>query len=203
MARKRKKNTPPPRKKKQSGFCTHVYSPGDYLVVFIMIVAFVAGCGIWSVVTLWEPVDAEDAQNYSITFTAWETRDDDLVLTSPQMPEGFVIDGYQKYMTNYAALIAGCDGSTTFSAWVVRIEPEDTDPYFRVYALSSGETVYRTFQDATASKRAEIPLTAGIFGGSLALVLAFSAFIYAVGSNPQKFPKWVVYLCFKQNAIDI
>jgi hypothetical protein len=168
-----------------------------------MIVAFVAGCGIWCVVTLWEPVGPEKAQNYSINFTAWETRDDDLVLTSPQMPEKFVINGYQKYMTNYEALIAGCDGRTTFSAWIDRIDPEDTDPYFRVYALSSGEMVYRTFADTTAYKREEIPLVGGVFGGMLALVLAFSAFIYAVGSNPKKFPKWVVYACFKQNAIDI
>lgn len=203
MAKKRKKKGRLPREEKRSGFCAHVYSPGDYLLVFIMIVAFILGCGIWSAVVLWEPVTAENTQNYEVTFTAWQVRDEDLVLTATQMQEPFVIDSYQKYSSGFQELTAGCDGSRSFSAWGIRVDPDDSEPYFRVYALSSGETVYRSFADSTACKRQELPLVVGIFGGLLAFILAFSAFIYAVGSNPGKFPKWVVYLCFKKTAIDI
>ena len=193
----------PELKKELGGFRAHVYNPGEYLIIFIMLFVFIAGSGVYVLIDGLQPVDANDGEQYTVAFSSWEIQDDALVLTAVQMQEPFVISGYPDYLSNFKQLIKNCDGREVFSVCARRFDPDDADPYFRVYALSSAEAVYRTFEDSTAYKKAELPFSLGIFGIFLAIFLAFSAFIYAVGSNPQKFPRWIVHCCFKEGAIEI
>lgn len=193
----------PELKKEQGGFRAHVYNPGEYLVIFIMILVFILGGGAWVIFDGLQPIDENDGERYDLTFSSWETDEDILILSSSQRQEPFTIRGYTDHLTGFDRLIQKCDGSTLFSVCADRIDPEDSEPYFRVYALSSGQDVYRTFEDSTAHKREDLRFFIVLFGILLAVFLAFSAFIYIVGSNPQRFPKWVVYCCFQKNAIDI
>lgn len=189
--------------KERGGFRAHVYNPGEYLAIFIMLVAFIVGSGTWAVIADYMPLDKTDAQLYHVTFSSWEIQEDSMILTSSQMRESFIIGGCTEHLSAKEALIQACDGETVFTVWAKRYTPEDADPYFRVYALSSGDAIYRTFEDSTAYQREDIPLTIGIFSILLAFVLVFSGLTYIVGSHPEKFPKWVVYCFFKRNAIDI
>ena len=200
-----KQNMPeiPALRKERGGFCAHVYNPGEYLLVFLMMVAMVVGFGAWLAIDSWMPITEQDGQEYALTFCAWELEEDDLKLTSPQTQELYWINGCEDYVQNLDALIEKCDGKTTFTVWAERFTPKEEDPFYRVYALSSGTEVYRTFADSTAYRRENIPGIAALFGVFLLIVLAFSGFIYMVGSDPQRFPKWVVYACFKKNAIDL
>lgn len=199
------KNVPemPELRKERGGFRAHVYNPGEYLAVFLMMVAMVVGLGGWLMLDSWLPVTEKDAQMQKLTFCAWELVEDNLELTSAQTQEIFVINGCRDYLTGMEALVEKCDGETTFTVWAERFTPSDEEPFYRVYALASGDESYRTFEDSTAYRRLDVPLIAGMFGVFLLIVLAFSGFIYMVGSDPQRFPKWVVYACFKKNAIEI
>lgn len=199
------KNMPelPALRKERGGFRAHVYNPGEYLAIFIMLLVFIVGLGTWSVIDGLMPIDENDCDKYILTFSSWKIEGQSMVLSAPQIQESFIINGYEDYLSGIDQLIEKCDSKTTFTVWADRFDPDDADSYYRVYALSSGEEVYRTFEDSTAYKREEIPFSIGIFSIFLVILLAFSTFIYIVGSYPQRFPKWVVYFCFKKDAIDI
>ncbi len=198
------KNMPeiPQLQRERGGFRAHVYNPGEYLAVFLMMVAFVVGMGAWLVIDCWKPITEADGEQYLVEFSSWQTGENSLFLTSPQWEEPFEICGYRDYLPRMDALLEKCDGETTFTVWAERFHPSDDEPFFRIYALSAGEEVYRTFEESTAFRRQDVPYIAGLFGVFLLIVLASSGLIYMVGSNPQRFPKWVVYLCFKKNAND-
>lgn len=187
--------------KEGGGFRAHVYNPGEYLVIFIMLVAFIIGGGVWGVLIDWIPVDADSGDYQNVTFSHWEIDEDTLVLASPQTDEPFLIGGYETYLHGRERLLAQCDGNTVFSVCARRYNPDDAPPFLRVYALSSGNEVFRSFEDSTKYNRQEIPVIAAFFGGILVFVLAFSWLIYAVGSNPRRFPRWLVNACFKKDAI--
>jgi hypothetical protein len=190
-------------KKERGGFRSHVYNPGEYLAIFVMLSLFIVGLGAWLAIYELLPINEDDAQHFTLTFSSWEQNDGALILSSEQMQERFYVNGYLDHMSNIDGLMEKCNGEVYFSVWAERFTPDDEEPYFRVYALSSNEEIYRTFEDSTAYKRKDLPLTIGFFGLFLLIHLLFSGFIYAVGSNPEKFPKWVVYCCFKKDAIDL
>lgn len=191
----------PSHNQERGGFCAHVLNPGEYLFIFIMMLVFLAGSCIWLVVDAWQPINEDDAERYVVTFSSWEIDETALVLTTPQMQESFHLDGYENHLSEFKRLTERCDGTASFTVWAKRITPDNSAPYYRVYALSSDGEVYRSFQDSTAHNRDNIPYILGIFGILLGFFLGFSALIYAVGRNPQRFPKWVVYCCFKKDAI--
>lgn len=190
-------------KSRHSNFCAHVYNPGEYLAIFIMLLVFIIGASTWLVIDVLKPIREDDGEKFTLTFSFWEIQEDFLVLTSAQMQEPFIVNGYEDYLHNFDQLIQNCDSKTTFTVCAKRYEPDDADPFFRVYALSAGEEIYRTFEDSAAYQRTDLAIIVVLLGSILIFVLAFSGFIYAVGSNPQKYPRWVVYLCFKKDAIRI
>lgn len=189
-------------RKERGGFRAHVHNPGEYLAVFIMFLLFMGGLGGWLVLDTWLPVNEKDCEQFTLTFSSWEIQGESLVLTSPQSTEKFHITGYRDYLSGFDSLAEKCDGDTTFSVWAERVTPDDSDAFYRVNAISSGDEVYRSFEDSTAYNREFMPYALGFLGISLAVVLAVSVPIYIVGSNPRRFPKWVVYACFKKDAID-
>lgn len=200
-----KKNIPelPALNRDRGGFRAHVYNPGEYLAVFIMLIVFIVGLGTWVVIDGLQPIDEKDCQLYTVAFSSWEIQEDSIVLTTPQMAEPFVIGGYTAHLSHFDLLTKMCDGNTAFAVWAKRFDPDDAEPFYRVYALSSGEIVFRTFDDSNAHQREALPMSIGIFGAFLIIFLLFAGFIYIVGSYPEKFPKWVVYCCFKKDAIRI
>lgn len=166
-----------------------------------MVLTFLAGSCIWLVADAWQPVGEDDAKKYTVTFTSWEIDDTTLVLTSPQVQETFHIDGYENHLTGFRHLASRCDGATSFTLWAERITPKNDDPYYRIYELSSGSEIYRSFQDSTAYNRETIPSILLVYGIILGIILGFSALIYTVGSCPERFPKWLVYACFRKSEI--
>lgn len=186
-----------------SSFCEHVYSPADYLIVFIMLVAFFIGMGIFSAVTILKPMNETNTQQHTVTFSDCRIDEDNVILISAQTHDIYKIRGYPDHLPKFTEIQNHCNGITEFSVWVNRVEPDDADPYYLIYSISSGENVYLTFKDSNLYRRSELSYVFFIFGPILLFFLALSAFIFIVGSYPQKFPKWVVYLCFKKSAIDI
>ena len=186
-----------------TGFRAHVHNPGEFLFIFFMLVVFIAGAGIWCTVYLARPITAEDGDSYELTFSAWEVAQEQLILTSPQMPETFVIDEYETYLSHFDSLQKNCNGTTVFSVCAKWINPDKGPSYYRVLALSSPREAYWTFEDSTAVNREGIPSLIALFGTFLLVILALSALTYVVGCNPQKFPKWLVHSLFKKGAIDI
>ncbi|MBE5887751.1 MAG: hypothetical protein E7283_02830 [Lachnospiraceae bacterium] len=187
----------------RGGFRAHVYNPGQYLVILIVFIVMIVGVGAWIVVDNLQPVSENDCEMYTVSFSAWEIDDAELILTTPQMKEKFEIRGYREYLSGYNQLTAKCDGQVYFTVWAKRIKPRSGPAYFRVDAISSGEEVYRTFEDSTAYNISNIPFYIGVFGVFLIIVLVMAILTYFVGSNPQKFPRWVVHVFFREGAIDI
>lgn len=186
----------------KGGFAAHVYNPGEYLFIFLMLLAFIVGTGAFLIFDSLRPVEKDpDLEAYTLTFTDYAIDDTTLVLTSPQMPEPFHVLEYATYLHNFDRLQTRCDGETTFSVWVTQVTDPD-DPHYYIWSLSSTGVDYYTFEDANAYNRGSVPMILCLFGGFLAVLLLFSGLIYAVGSNPAKFPRWLVYSCFKKDAIE-
>ena len=127
--------------KEGGGFRAHVYNPGEYLVIFIMLVAFVVGGGIWGVWINLAPIDADSGDYLTVTFSRWEIEEDSLVLTSPQMEESFWIGGYETHLTGLEQLLDQCDGHTSFRVCAKRYDPDDAPPFYRVYEFSAENEV--------------------------------------------------------------
>ena len=205
--RKTHGNTPLPKvsglRKAGGGFCAHVYNPEEYLAIFVLILAILVGLSLWLTADIYRPLTAEDGESYTVAFRSWEIQGKTLVLTSAQEQGKFKIYDYETYMSNFDQLIDQCDGNTVFNVCARYYEPDDADPYFVVYALESNGEVYRTFEDSTAYRRKDLPILSGFSGIILGVFLAFSWLVYAVGSNPEKYPRWLVYCIFKKEAINI
>ncbi len=168
-----------------------------------MLIAFIVGLGVSLVVNTSKPVSHEDGHEYTLTFHNWTVDDDSLVLVSAQAEEAFVIGGYRDYLSHFNSLIQKCDGEKLFTVWAARVTPGDTKAYNKVLAISSDGEVYRSFEETTAYQREDLPIIAGAFGIGTAMILATFALTYAVGSNPKRYPKWLVYCCFRKDAIRI
>ena len=164
---------------------------------------FVVGVLVFGVITYLTPITEAQCQQYTLNFSSWQTNEDTFVLSTPQMPEKFEIRGFEDYLSNPEQLKAKCDSSTEFTVWAKRIDPDHAAPYFQVYALSAGTDSYLTFEASNAYQRSQLPYLLSIFGTLILILLGLSAFVYIVGSYPEKVPKWIVYGCFKKDAIDI
>lgn len=187
----------------RGGFCAHVYNPGEYLAIFIMILVFILGSAIVVEFVSFGPINETNCDHYLVTFTSWELNENSITLTSPQHEDSFHIYGYKEYLSEADQFFADCNGNTTFSVWTRHYTPKKADPYYIIYNLSSENATHLTFADSIAHKREGFSFFLHLYGVILLIFFAFSYFIYIVGSYPEKFPKWVVYSCFQKNAIDI
>lgn len=190
-------------KKGKVGFRAHVHNPGEFLAIFIMVLVFVLGIMIWIAVDGLQPVDETEGEKYTVTFSSWSVEEDALLLLSPHEEAPFKIQPFEGYLSNIEGLKDQCNGKTTFTLWAKYRAPDDTAPYYDILALFSDQESYLTFEDATAQKREGVYIVLGLFGGILLFFLLFALLIYLVGRNPEKYPKWLVYACFKKAAIDI
>ncbi len=185
------------------GFRAHVHNPEEYLGIFIMLLVFFVGIMVWLAIDGLQPIGETDGQKHIMTFDSWSVKEDAFLLHSNQENVPFQINSYESYLSNAESLKENCDGETSFTLWAKYMDPDDKEPYYKILAISSGEEVYLTFEDATAQQQANTYLVLMIMGVILLLLLLFALLMYLVGRDPQKFPKWVVYACFKKSAIDI
>lgn len=185
----------------KGSFSAHVHNPGEFLAIFIILIVFFVGMGIFCGFMVWEPVNQSECQQMTICFSGWRIKDNRLVLLSDAYEEPFEISGYEKHLHSFEEVTGKCDGRTQFDVWVKHYDPDDSDPYYNIYQMSAGGVTYRTFADSTNAKRGQLPIVLYAFGGLLVLVLAFSWLTYKIGCNPHKYPKWVVYAFFKRDAI--
>lgn len=185
----------------KGSFSAHVHNPGEFLAIFIIMMVFFVGAGIFCAVMVWQPVDQADCQQMTVTFSGWQIKDNRLVLLSDIYEEPFELSGYEKHLHGFAEITANCDGETQFLIWAERYDPDEGDPYYSIKEMSSGGVTYRTFADSTNAKREQIWIVLYAFGGLLVLLLAFSWLTYKIGCNPRKYPKWLVYGFFKKDAI--
>ena len=182
-------------------FSAHVHNPGEFLAIFIMLLVFFVGMGIFCAVMIWKPVDPADCQQMTVAFSEWQIEDGNLILHSDGYEEAFEISEYEKYLHGFEEIIENCDGKVLFTICVRRYDPDDSDPYYAVEEMSADGVTYRSFADSTNAKREGAWLVLPIFGGMTLVFLGFSWLTYKIGCNPSKYPKWLVYAFFKKNAI--
>lgn len=185
----------------KGSFSAHVHNPGEFLAIFIMLIVFFVGMGIFCGFMVWEPVNQSECQQMTICFSGWKIEDSSLILLSDAHEEPFEISGYEKHLHSLEEVTEKCDGRTQFDVWVKHYDPDDGDPYYNIYQMSAGGVTYRTFADSTNAKREQLPIVLYAFGGMLVLFLGFSWLTYKIGCNPRKYPKWLVYGFFKKDAI--
>jgi hypothetical protein len=185
----------------KGSFSAHVHNPGEFLAIFIMLLVFFVGMGIFCAVMIWKPVDPADCQQMDVTFLGWQIEDDDLILRSEGHEENFEISAYEKHLHGFEEIIEKCDGKNFFRIWVRRYDPDDGVPYYAIEEMSTDGVTYRSFADSTNAKREGAWLVLPIFGGMTLAFLGFSWLTYKIGCNPSKYPKWLVYAFFKKNAI--
>lgn len=185
------------------GFRAHVHNPGEYLGIFIMLLVFFLGLMTWVAVSGMAPVEESDGEPYTVTFDSWSVEKDQFRLHTPQENLPFVVTPFEDYLSNEEMLKENCNGKTVFTLRAKYQDPDDSKPYYDILSLSSEGVDYFTFEDATAQKREGAVIVLIFMGACLLFVLLLALLMYLVGRNPKKFPKWVVYACFKKSAIDI
>lgn len=186
----------------RGGFRTHVRNAEEFLAVFILLVVFIAGMGGWCVWMSWTPLDGSDCEQLSVTFTDQTVEDEYLILKAKGYTEEFEIRGFPEYVSRPEALQARCDGKTVFTVLARRINGDNDPDYYWLQSIEADGIEYLTLEDATAQRRSELPMLMMFFGGFLVLWLAFAGLMFLVGSDPEKYPKWLVKGLFKEGYID-
>ena len=197
------KSLPGGRKSKHTtGFRAHVRNPGEFLFIFILLIVFLVGMGGWCAWMIWQPLDGSDCMAMTVTFQSWSLDEDELHLTGEGYAEVFEIRGYPEFVSRPEELAECCDGETEFTALARLVNPDDGPDYYWIQSLSAGGVDYLTLDDCTAYNRTNLSVLLWFFVGFLLIWLGMGALTYMVGSNPAKFPKWLVKGLFKDGYIE-
>ena len=188
-------------KEAEKGFRAHVYRADEYRTYFIVIVTVVVVVGVMFALGALRPINMEYADPIQLSLYSWETQGEDIVLHDWQLETDFVICGYAECVNEFELMAQSMDAHEALHVRVKLREPAGEAPYYRIYEISSGETVFMTAKDANRYDQKYLPLIIGGFMLVLAAVFGVFGFIYAVGSNPRKYPGWLVRCLFKKDRI--
>lgn len=192
-----------PNSKHTSGFRAHVRNPGEFLFIFVLLVVFLVGMGGWCAWMIWEPLDGSDCETLTVTFRSWSlNNNDELHLTAEGYEEAFEIRGYPQFVSRPEALVEHCNDETVFTVQARFVDPDDGPDYYWIQSIRAGGIDYLTLDDATAYNRTNLSVLFWSFGGFLIIWFMMGALMYMVGSNPAKFPKWLVKGLFKEGYIE-
>ena len=182
-------------------FSDHVHNPGEFLIVFILLLVFLVGISIAVCIVGFKPITQEACQLQTVSFCQWQTEKDTLWLRAEGVETRFKIGGYEEYLSDFQGLIAKCDGRTVFTVWTQPHESDDGELYYHVRELSADGVIYRSMEDSNHYSQEDAWVVLAWFGGMLVLFLALAWLTYRIGCNPGKYPKWVVYAFFKKGSI--
>ncbi len=188
-------------KETEKGFRAHVYRADEYRTYFIVIITAVVVIGAMFTLGAVRPVNMEYADQIQLSLYSWETQGEDIILHDWQMENDFIIRGYQKCVNEFELMAQTMDNQKALRVLVKLIEPAEEDSYYRIYEISSEDKVFMTAEDANRYDQKYLPWIIGGFALAMVIVLGVFGLIYAVGSNPKKYPQWLVYRLFKKDRI--
>ena len=188
-------------KEAEKGFRAHVYRADEYRTYFIVIITAVVV--IFTMFTLGavRPINMEYADQFQLSLYSWEAEGEDIILHDWQMENDFVIRGYQKCVNEFGLMTQSLDNQETLRVLVKLRESAEEEPYYRIYEISSEDKVFMTAKDANRYDQKYLPWIISGFALVLAAVLGVFGLIYVVGSNPKKYPGWLVRCLFKKDRI--
>lgn len=188
-------------KKGEKGFASHVYRPQDYYLRFGVLIGVAVSFGVMCVMGACRPANPGNLMAYETVFYEWETQEGNLILRDWEVPENFVINGYDDCLNALEEITKKVDEQKPLAVWVKYKEMTIADPHYRIFAIASEDGMHMTVEEANRYDRTMIPLIAGIFAAVIAVILGIFGLYYAVGSNPKRYPEWLVYRLFKKDKI--
>ncbi|MBQ7870687.1 MAG: hypothetical protein IJ357_00920 [Oscillospiraceae bacterium] len=196
MAKKRKKAAV---QENTGGFRQNVRAPGQYLAVYIILLLFFVAMAVLVLTAF--PSREKDFECRQLCFGAYEVEDGDLVLYGAEDGARYVVRDYAETLPDSANVTAYCDAATTFTAWTRYCTPEDKEAYYKLGALWAGETELLSFQAVRARERRDCLKFLCFMIIPFLFVNGIMLLVYLVGRDPQRFPRWVVRLCFKSGEV--
>ena len=86
--------------KEKKGFRGHVYNPGRFLAIFLMLLTYILGIMVWVAVTGLQPIDEEDGVKYTMTFASWSVDNKDLLLHPSQDAAPYILQDYDRCLSD-------------------------------------------------------------------------------------------------------
>jgi hypothetical protein len=188
----------PERRSKFDIFNGHVQNPGEFIFVYALFYVMLIGMFIFIFVAQ-KPTKAEDLTYRTLRFDRYLIHDDttdDLYLYAGETE--YRIYGYEDVLQNTEQLLSLCDGKTLFTVGM-----EEYDTHCNVSTLESKNGMpYLTLEETNRSERESQMGLFLLFGGFFVIWTVFVALSIAIGRNPMKYPKWLVYGFFKKGYIN-
>lgn len=188
-------------KSESDTFNGNVNNPHEFIIVFALITLLMTAGTIFVALAM-KPVSENDTTHLTVTFESCEIDRHDLVLKSTQYEHSFVIDDYEKYVTNSEQLISLCDNKTSFDVWVQEISP-DKNSYYAVCQIAESNNVFFSFEDNNKQISDTALIVLLILGFWESLVIVCFIFTIIIGRNPHRFKPWFIRLFFKKDAINV
>ena len=188
---------------KGNGFRAHVYNANDYILRFTLLFIIFAVFFVISIFRVNSPIDMEKLTEFKTAFSSGIMEEEDVILYVEGMTENFVIEDYDEHLNGLNEMIQAVKERKEFTVLARLIDPSDESPYYRIYAISDEDTAYRTIEDSNLRERESAIVAMGICGGSCTVILLIFGLYYAVGSNPKRYPEWLVYRLFKKDKIEM
>ena len=188
----------PERRSKFDIFNGHVQNPGEFIFVYALMYAFIIGMFVFIFVTS-QGTKAKDLDYKTVAFERYSIEGDekdDLYLYTDD--EEYRLYSYEKCLQNKEQLFGLCNGTTTFTVGV-----KTYDTHYNIWMLESENDVpYLKIEDKKRAEQENMLPLALFFGGFFVIWTVFVALSIAIGRNPMKYPKWLVYGFFKKGYIN-
>lgn len=190
-------------------FNGNIENPGEFILVFFMILAFIAGSAVFLTIMAFQPTEKSELQKAEIVFSDYKYEDSDLVLLTDKINETddlisaaensglkkWYIYDYKKYTENTSLLLSAAENAESFTVLYKAVTPDDEPDYNHIFSLTGSDgTVYLTIENADAQQRTGFLPILGIFGAFVLLLIAFAAFFTHIVRNAPDHPKLMKYL---------
>ena len=176
-------------------FDGHVSSPGEFLLIYVMIGAISIGAMIMLVVAS-TPKAIEDLTYKTLSFERYEVQDKNLRLYAETEPY-YIIPAYGELMTNPEVFTSAVANGATFVVGCEYYDEADTPHYGIESIVGTDGIVYLSMDDVHEYRWGEARIAIGVFGFLAVFWIAYVALSIYVGRHPNKFSRKTIRLFFR------
>lgn len=195
MGKKKQPKTREVKKKWYDVFNGHVSSPGEFILIYVMIGAISIGAMIMLAVAS-TPKAAEDLTYKTLSFERYEVQDKNLRLYAENEPY-YTIPAYGELMTNPEVFTSAVADGTTFVVGYEYYDEADI-PYYGIESIVGTDgVVYLSMDEVHEYRWGEATIAVAVFGFLTVFWIIYVALSIYVGRNPDKFSRKTIRLFFK------
>lgn len=180
-------------------FRGNVDDPDALLCLAAIVILVTAGGTVWQAAEALKPYRPEELEHRTLTFCEYGIKNNAVWLWSEEDDLRFKLDGIEDAVRNLPKLKRNCNGSVYFKAAVDNTEATDQRGYYIIADLrDETDTVYTTYELASAQKWRRERIMVFLWGSFLAAMIVWLVMMVIVGRNPELYSEKMIRTLFER-----